>query len=189
MARVPYLDAEDLTEQHRHLLDERPINLRRAMANLPALAAHYAAIAEWFRFEAEVDTRARELGILVAAYGAGNAYAFCQHVEIGARFGVTDGDIDALCAFVNGHPVDLDAQDLLVMRTAQSLSRDAILDDDLWEGLVETFGQRGAMELCLVISHYNYVVRMLASLRMDVEPELAPALERFDPPAAIGSWR
>ncbi len=189
MARVPYLDAEDLPEEYRHLLDDRPINLRRAMANLPALAEHYAAIAEWFRFEAEVDTRARELGILVAAYGAGSAYAFCQHVEIGARFGVTDDDLDALCDFVNGEPVELDAQDLLVMRAAQSLSRDVVLDDDLWNGLVEAFGTRGAMELCLAISHYNYVVRMLASLRMDVEPELAPALERFSPPVALGTWR
>ena len=43
MARVPYLDAEDLPEQHRDLL-KRKINLHRALVNSPDGARAFSGV-------------------------------------------------------------------------------------------------------------------------------------------------
>ncbi len=188
MARVPYLTAEELPAEYRHLLRERPINLRRAMVNLPALAELYAGIAEWFRFEAQVEPRLRELAILYVGYANASAYAFCQHVRIGTQHGLTDADIDAVIDRVNGRPTALPELETAVLDAAEELTLRATLGDDGWEALVGALGPTGAMELTLAIAHYNYVVRMLGALRIDVEQDWSEPLERYDPPDGSGGW-
>lgn len=189
MARVPYLTQDDLPEDVRHLLEERPINLRRAMVNIPRLAEHYAGIAEWFRFEGRVDPRLRELAILYVGYASASAYAFCQHVRIGTGHGVTDTDIRSVMAAVNGEGVEMAGIEGLVVEAARQLTGDVALEDAVWERLVDALGRDVAMELVLTIAHYNYVVRMLAGLRIDVESDWSAPLAVYEPPAAVGSWR
>lgn len=189
MARVPYLNRDELPDEYRYLLDERPINLRRALVNLPGLAASYARIAEWFRRDAEVDPRLRELAILYIGYTHASAYAFCQHVAIGTRHGLTTDDIRAVTDVVNGRAVDLPGLDATVVDAARQITHDATLNDATWEGLVAGLGRSQAMELVMAICHYNYVIRMLAALRIDVEEEWSAPLAQFDPPDGAGGWR
>ena len=189
MGRVPYLTQDDLPDEYRYLLDERPINLRRALVNIPELAASYARIAEWFREEGTVDPRLRELAILYVGYSHASAYAFCQHVRIGRRHGVTHDDIRAVIDVVNGTPLGLRSLDALVIDAARQLTHQVDLADSTWDELVEALGRDGALELVLAISHYNYIVRMLAGLRMDVEDDWAAPLEEYDPPSGSGGWR
>jgi alkylhydroperoxidase family enzyme len=188
MARVPYLTQDDLPDEYRYLLDERPINLRRALVNIPPLAESYARIADWFRAEGTVDPRLRELAILYVGYSHASAYAFCQHVRIGTRHGVTHDDIRAIIDVVNGRDVALRELDALVIDATRQLTHDVRLADATWEALVEALGSAGAMEMVVAISHYNYVVRMLAGLRMDVEDDWAAPLAEYDPPESAGRW-
>ena len=189
MARVPYLSRDELPNEYRYLLDDRPINLRRALVNLPGLAASYARIAEWFRRDAEVDPRLRELAILYVGYTHASAYAFCQHVAIGGKHGLTDGDIRAVMDAVNGRAVELPGLEAAVVEAARQLTHDVVLADPTWDALVAGLGRRQAMELVMAISHYNYVIRMLAALRIDVEEEWSAPLTRYDPPEGADGWR
>src|SRR5690606_11222739 len=63
VARLPYLDREDLPEEHRPLLD-RPINLFRGLAHNPDVLRWMEGIGRWIRFESRVDPRLREMAIL-----------------------------------------------------------------------------------------------------------------------------
>ena len=50
MARLPYLDADDLREEDRDLLARR-INLNRALAHSVPGSRQFWSIANWIRFD------------------------------------------------------------------------------------------------------------------------------------------
>ena len=63
MARIPYLDAEDLAEDDRDLL-KRPINLHRILVNSPGAARNFGHLGSYIRFGSKLDPRLREMAIL-----------------------------------------------------------------------------------------------------------------------------
>ena len=59
MARLPYLDKEDLTPENRDLL-ERPINLNRILVHSPDVRRAAAPMSKYIRFDSKGDPRLRE---------------------------------------------------------------------------------------------------------------------------------
>ena len=59
MARLPYLDAQDLAPADRDLL-ARPINLFRLMVHSPGGARAFNALGRYIRFDSPLDPRLRE---------------------------------------------------------------------------------------------------------------------------------
>src|SRR3954462_9314958 len=97
MARLPYLDAEQLLPEHRDLL-KRPINLTRLLVNSPGMAKAFHGIGGYIRNKSTLDPRLRELAILQVGWMEKSEYEFTHHVKIGKEFGVTDDDIKAMMA-------------------------------------------------------------------------------------------
>ena len=188
MARVPYLEPEDLPEEHRDLIS-RPINLLRAMANNPDAMQVFSHIGMWIRHEAPLDPRLREMAILQVGYVTASSYEFSHHVKIGKDFGVSDDDIDAVIQESQGEETSLPALDRAVLRAARELTLELELTDATWAELEEALGRERLMELVLIISYYNHVVRVLSALQVDVEEEWAAPLQRYAPPADVGIWR
>ncbi|HEY1570611.1 MAG TPA: carboxymuconolactone decarboxylase family protein [Pseudonocardiaceae bacterium] len=174
MARVPYLDVADLDDADRPLL-ARPINLFRGLANSPDGLARFHAIGEWIRHQSGVDARLRELAILQVGYLARSPYEYSHHIEIGRDFGLSDDDIRLVRA---DSPLP-DGPTGVVLRAARELTVDQDLTDATWQAVVDAVGVRQAVELVLVIAHYNAVIRVLAALAIDVEPEYRHHLDEF----------
>jgi len=63
MARVPYLEVEDLAPEYRPLL-KRSINYHKALVNSPLARKASAPLGQFIRYESNVDPRLRELAIL-----------------------------------------------------------------------------------------------------------------------------
>lgn len=181
MARVPYLSESDLAPEDRDMMS-RPINLFRALANSPGGMRQHYEFGEWIRHDCELDPRLRELAILYVGYLSANDYEFSHHVQIGQRAGVTDEDVDALVSFAAGKPSGLGVLEELVLSATRELTEDGTLDDATWHALCEDLAPARVADLVLVISFYNYVVRVLNALRIDVEDEYLPYLERFPLP-------
>src|SRR3954465_13138993 len=95
MARVPYLDAADLTPANRDLVT-RTINLNRALVHSPDATRSFQDLAQYIRFRSRLDARLREMVILQVGYSAKSPYEYSHHVKIGREFGVTDDDIRAI---------------------------------------------------------------------------------------------
>jgi alkylhydroperoxidase family enzyme len=178
MARVPYLNPEDLAEPDRALL-ARPINLVRALVNNPGGARAFQDLGMWIRFDGQLDPRLRELAILQVGYLYRSDYEYSHHVKIGQGFGVTDDDLK-LIGPQPGAP-EPDEQTALVLAAATEMVNDVELSEPTWERAVALFGTPVAVELVLVIAHYCAVVRVLASLKIDVEPEYQPYLRDWGP--------
>ena len=60
MARLPYLDADQLAPEQRELL-KRPINLTRLLVNSPGMARAFGGIGNYIRHKSTLDPRLREL--------------------------------------------------------------------------------------------------------------------------------
>jgi alkylhydroperoxidase family enzyme len=181
MAIVPYLTAEDLSEEQRELL-ARPINLFRALANSPELLARFHALGEWIRWDCELDPRERELLILAVGYLARSPYEFSHHISLSTQFGVVGADVSALIDQLEGRPSSLGAREVLLVQAASQLTLDRRLEDVTVAALKSEFGDARVVDIVAIASFYNMVVRVLGGLRVDNEPEYEQLLDRFPLP-------
>ncbi|WP_103380169.1 carboxymuconolactone decarboxylase family protein [Pseudonocardia dioxanivorans] len=181
MALVPYLSESDLAESDRELL-ERPINLFRGLANSPDGLRHFHVLGQWIRHGCELDPRLRELAILQVGYLTASPYEWSHHVKIGHDFGVTDADIADLVKASNDESHGLGDLETLVLTAAREITADRRVSDETWASLEKALGRARAVDLVIIASFYNAVIRILGTLRIDVEPEYAGYLEQFPLP-------
>ena len=176
MARVPYLNPEDLPEADRDVL-ARPIALMRALAHNPEASRAFGKLGGWIRHKCKLDGRLRELAIIQVGYVARSAYEYSHHVKIGFDFGVTEADIHALAAETAGRDSGLPALDRAVLRAAREMHDDGGMKQATFDELSAALGTSKVIDLAVAIAFYCGVVRLLATLQIDVEPEYQRYLE------------
>jgi alkylhydroperoxidase family enzyme len=181
MARVPYLDKSDLPPELQDILS-RPIALNRAMANSPHASRAMGELAMYIRHKSKLDPRLRELAILQVGYVAKSPYEYSHHVKIGREFGVTDDDIRSIGEETAGRPTKLDTLSKTVLRAAREMTDGLAMADATFAVLEKALGREQVIDLTLTIAFYNAVVRLLATLQIDVEPEYQPYLEQHPLP-------
>jgi alkylhydroperoxidase family enzyme len=182
MARLPYLDRDDLAPEHHDLL-ARNINLHRMLVHSPNAARAFGKLGGFIRRQSTLDGRLRELAILQVGWLARSPYEWSHHVKIGHDFGVTDADIEALIADTAGRPTTLDERERLVLRAAREAHAGPGISEPTFRALEAHFSREHLLDLTVTIGFYCAVVRVLASLGIDVEPDYMPYLERFPLPA------
>ncbi len=181
MARLPYLDRADLKPEHQDLL-KRPINLFRALAHSPDFALGWSAVGTYIRRKSKLDPRLRELAILQVGYLERSPYEYSHHVEIGRHFGVSDDDVYAIAAETKDRPSKLDALSKAVLRGAREMTRDLAISDSTFAELRRSLDNERLTDLILTIAFYNAVVRILATLKIDVEDGYKKYLDEFPLP-------
>lgn len=182
MARVPYLEPADLGPEDRDLL-QRPIALFRALANSPDGLRAFSALGGFIRHKSRLDPRLRELAILQVGWLARAPYEWSHHIKLGRAFGVSDSDIRALIDETEGRPTTLDEQARLVLRAAREITRFGETSEATFAALSQHLDAERLVDLVLTVSFYNAVVRVLATLRIDVEEDYLSYLREFPLPA------
>lgn len=168
MARIDYLDRQDLPPGDRDIL-ARDINLFRALANSPKAARAFLALAHHIRHVSRLDSRLRELVILQVGYLSCSEYEYSHHIKIGHDFGVTVRDVERMRLESRGQVTDLEPVVALALKAAREMTLDGVVDEMTFSELRRHFDAELLVELMIVISFYNGVVRLLASLGIDVE--------------------
>jgi alkylhydroperoxidase family enzyme len=182
MARVPYLNKTDLAEADQDLLN-RPISLFKALVNSPKAARAFSGVGGFIRYGSKLDPRLRELAILQVGWLARSPYEWSHHVKIGHDFGVSDADIQALIDDTAGKSTALDELSKLVLKAAREITREGAAADGTFAALQTALGNEQVVDLTITIAFYNAVVRVLATLQIDVEPDYMPYLQRWPLPA------
>jgi alkylhydroperoxidase family enzyme len=182
MALVPSIEAADLAPEHRDLL-ARPIALHKALVNSPGALRAFGALGEYIRHGSTLDPRLRELAILQVGYLARAPYEWSHHIRIGADFGVSDDDIRGLIAETEGRASTLDARTRGVLRAAREITTGGATTPATWAALAGDFSAGHLVDLVVTISFYCAVVRVLATLHIEVEEDYMPYLSRFPLPA------
>ena len=178
MARVPYLEPADLADEDKDLL-KRPIWLAKALVNSPKAARAFFGLGGYIRHGSKLDPRLRELAILQVGWLAKSPYEWSHHVKLGHDFGVSDDDVRALIDDTDGKPTTLDAMTKLVLLAAREITTGGEMSESSFAALQAAWGNERAIDLTLTIAFYNAVVRVLGTLRIDVEPEYQPYLDKF----------
>ena len=181
MARVPYLEMSDLEPENQDLLKRR-ISLFQALVNSPNAARAFGGVGHFIRYGSKLDPRLRELAILQVGWLARSPYEWSHHVKIGHDFGVTDDDIRALIDDTAGKPTPLDDMAKTVLRAAREMTNDGAMSDATFATLQKALGNEQVVDLTLTIGFYNAVVRVLATLQIDVEDDYMPYLRQFPLP-------
>src|SRR3954464_4001217 len=107
MARLPYLEADQVAPEYRDML-KRNTNLHKLLVNSPEMARAFNGVGGYIRFKSKLDPRLREVGILRGGGMEKSEYEFTHPVKIGKAFGVTDADIEGLLAETEGKPPRLE---------------------------------------------------------------------------------
>lgn len=183
MARIRYLDVADLAAADRDLL-ARDINLHKALVNSPGAARVFIALGRYIRFDSPLDARLRELAILQVGYMTGSEYEYSHHVKIGRDFGLTDDDIGAIADETAGGTSSLEPLARAVLRAARQMTNGQAVSDETFAELRSGLDDECLTDLMLIIAFYNGVVRLLASLEIDVEDDYRPFLDEFPLPEA-----
>ncbi len=178
MARVPYLNQDDLEPDDRVLLD-RPVNIFRALVHSPKGARAFARHGSYLLGRSKLDSRLRELAIIQVGYITKSRYEYSHHIDVGRQNGVSDDDIRAIAEETAGRETDLNALDRAVLQAARELTVDISLSDDTFATLEAGLDRASLVDLFLTISFYNGVVRTLAALQIDVEDSYLPYLDEF----------
>ena len=181
MARLPYLDIDDLEPEDRDVLS-RNINLYRILAHSPAAARKFAGLGGYIRHDSKLDPRLRELAILQVGYLTRAEYEFSHHIKIGRDFGVSDEDIRGMIDENNGRDNQLDSLTKTVLRAAREMTMDLAATEETMTALKNAMDMECLNDLILTISFYNCVVRYLATMQIDVEDDYLPYLKEFSLP-------
>lgn len=182
MARVPYLEKSDLAEADQDLLN-RPIWLFKALVNSPKAARAFSGLGGYIRYGSKLDPRLRELAILQVGWLARSPYEWSHHVKLGFDFGVSEADVAALIAESAGEVTALEPLARTVLLAAREMTAEGAMTDATFAALQAALGTEQVVDLTLTIGFYNAVVRVLATLQIDVEPEYMPYLQKFPLPA------
>jgi alkylhydroperoxidase family enzyme len=181
MARVPYLDKADLAAENRDLLT-RNINLNRALAHSPNGLRSFSTLGGFIRHKSRLDPRLREMAILQVGYLARSPYEYSHHIKIGRDFGVSDDDIRAMIAETEGKQTALEPLARSVLLAAREMTNDMAVSDATFAALRRELDEECLTDLVITIAFYNGVVRLLATMQIDVEDDYKRYLDEFPLP-------
>ena len=181
MARLPYLTQADLAEEDKKLL-ARDIALMRLMVHSPGGTRAFQALGGYIRNKSTLDGRLRELAILQVGWLARSPYEWSHHVKIGMDFGVSEPDIQALIDDTAGKPTPLGPVEKCVLKTAREMTLDGAASEATFADLKGYFSTEHLTDLVITIAFYCAVVRFLATMQIDVEPDYQKWLDRWPLP-------
>ena len=179
MARLPYLDADDLAPEDRELV-ARPINLARMLAHSPSGTRAFRRTGGWIRFKAGFDPRLREMAILRIGVVTRTDYEYSHHIELGRQFGLSDDDIRAVIAGTGAE--SLTELERLILTAADEATEGLSISTETFDALRSHLSDELLVELTIIVAYYNAVVRVLNTLEIDVEPGYVRYLEEFPLP-------
>jgi 4-carboxymuconolactone decarboxylase len=166
MPRIPYRDPDSAPEPIRAVIAGTPLALLKILAHADS------AFEPWLRYsntllrQLQLDPLLRELAILQVAHLSGSEYEWTQHVPIAESFGAGPELVAAIEA-------DADRGEALAAehRAVLSFTREVLLEGAAGEQAVaamrERLGDRGLVELLLVIGNYMGLARLIATVGLE----------------------
>jgi alkylhydroperoxidase family enzyme len=173
MARLRYLDREELPEEYRFLFDNlsresgRVGNLFRTLGHSPRLLHQFMRLGNDLRYKTRLDPALRELAILTVGRVTGAVYEYVHHIAIGKRAGLTEEQIAGLPVWER-HPAFTEQQ-RAVIGYAEAVTRDVRVSDDVFNSVRAFLDDEQMVELTLNIAYYNLVVRFLEPMQVELE--------------------
>lgn len=154
------------------------------------LGRHPKLFRGWLRFAGRLmpggllPRRETELVILRVAHLRACRYEFDHHVRLGRRAGL--GPIEVERVQVGPEAPGWSERERVVLETVDALHEDQDLDDGQWSELRGHLDEREALELCLLVGHYEMLATTITVLR--IQPDEASRGRRLGRGPAIQTF-
>ena len=181
MARLPYLEADQVAPEYRDML-KRNTNLHKLLVNSPDMARAFNGVGNFIRHKSKLNPRLRELAILQVGWLEQSEYEFTHHVKIGREFGVTDEDIAGMMAETEGKASGLEPLARAILKGAREMVRELQMSEATFAEIKRQLSDAEMVDLVLTIAFYCAVVRVLATMKIDNEPYYKEVLQQYPIP-------
>jgi alkylhydroperoxidase family enzyme len=169
------LDAEGQAIYDRIIGDNPPPKTGPRAVTLysPKVAAAFADLNDFLRYNGDLSPRHTEVAILVAAWEIEQQYEYTAHEPAALRYGAPQAVIDTIK--FDREPVGLTPEETLIIKFGRQLLREHKLDSELFAEAVERFGATGTVELATVMGDYVMAGIVLTAIDQQLA-EGTPAL-------------
>lgn len=174
MARLPYLDRDQLPEMERDIFDNLLAqrgsigNIFRTVAHSPLLLRRMLYFSDGLRNRTRLDRRLRELAILTVGRLTNAEYEYVHHQRLAKSVGVRQEQLDRLAAWETD--AVFNDQERAVIRYATEVTQNVNVAKATFDALRTFLDNEQIVELTLNIGFYNMVVRFLVPTQVDLEP-------------------
>ena len=174
MARVPYVNREDLDQEGQKIYDQirqdrnaPEVGLQfRALLNSPKAAGHLTSLGAQLRFHTSMPENLKELAIILVAREWNSDIEWTGHSVLAARAGVSDSSVENIRTWKA--PNGLTDEEAVIARYVHQALRDKGVSDDVFAAAHRMLGDQGVVDLTLTISYYTAV----ALAQIALKPEM-----------------
>jgi uncharacterized peroxidase-related enzyme len=175
MPRVEYVEKDKASPEMQKLYEgfesqfglKSVPNVVKALANSPGLAGKVFPLANYFMNQSALDKRYRELAVLMLMKRCGCEYGFVRHISIAKQCGLSQQQIDSVEHYANSDVFSADEK--VVLRYADDLTRNARVDDNLYAEAARVVGKDHIVDLTGAIAFWNMMARNLNALQVTLE--------------------
>jgi alkylhydroperoxidase family enzyme len=174
---APLPDAALTTEQ-RELLAKARGHLASVNV-LDTVIRHADLVRRWMPFfnhvlhKSSLSARDREMLILRIGRLCGAEYEWAQHVPFAERAGLTTDEIHGIAIGPDAAVWSGD-HDRALLRAADQLHRETMIDDATWRALGRRYDLHQLMDLVFTVGQYRLVSAVLNTLAVQLDPYLRP---------------
>ena len=176
--RLPLIETATLPEDQRWIAPENSHIFRTFVNSLPGLS-RYRAMTKFIREENDVPDRLREMALVQIGYVSNCAYEYTHHLKTALRVGVTPDDLHAIAAETAGLPTSLDPLTRAVLRATREITLGFDISDEAFATIQEALGNEQLMALLFSIVTYVGTVKLLLTLRVELEDEYQTYLQQY----------
>lgn len=167
-ARYPELEREQMTDAQKRVYDAigagprgrvpRPFG---PLLRSPELADRVQKLGEYVRFSSSLPARLNEFAILINARFMDCKHEWFGHKPHAIKGGLAESVINDLAE--NKRPKNMKPDEELVYDFCTTLNRQRSVDDELFKNAVETFTEKGVIEL-VVVSGFFTMMSMVINI-------------------------
>jgi 4-carboxymuconolactone decarboxylase len=162
MSRVTDLSPDAMTLEQRRAYDGIVAGPRgriggpfNAWLRSPELADTAQRVGAFLRFRTSLPPRLSEMAILMTAYYWRAQYEWFAHAPLAQKGGLADSVIEALQ--VGKKPAAMQPDEAVVFDVCNELLNRRRISDATYRHAVETFGEKGVVELVAISGYYCMV--------------------------------
>jgi len=180
LSRLPPVTPEDLDEEGRRLLAQRPeVKPAPGPTHVTSYSPGGRSLGIPTGVDSPVGPRYFQLAVLIIAREIDQRYEWSSHAPAGLRQGLEQSVIDVVK--YNQDVKSLSDKDATLITFGRTLYREHRVNSELWQKMIGHFGRQHTVQLMMIMGDYFRVGFMMNAVDQQVPPdrtELLPPLSR-----------
>ena len=176
MARVPYVEREELDAEGQEIYDRIRLDRNasqvafqfRALLNSPQAAGYLTSLGAQLRYKNAMPEDLLELAIILVAREWNSSIEWQGHSVLAARAGISPASIEAIRTKMA--PAGLSEREQVIARFVHQLLRDKEVSDDVFAAAHTMLGTQGVVDLTITCGYFTTLALTHIALKPDKTP-------------------